>query len=106
MEALQLLRRHPLPLDQLVQAMTRDAALTSRVLHAAVAERPGTTLDLGAAIVLLGAARLRALIASTVDAKRGRSSRLHALKKAIAAEQYRIDPMTIARAMLRNLERS
>ena len=99
-----------------MKTLTRDAGLTSLVLRAAAAERAAITPDLGTAIVVLGAARLRGLIGSESRVaratsplrrgKRGESSKLQALKKAIAGDQYRLDPVAIAHAMLRKLERS
>jgi hypothetical protein len=120
MKLLKLLRRRPLPLRALVNAIVAERSLVLLVLGAAAAEGAIAPADVEAAVVLLGADGLRQALLKQEsqpgrDARGGgrprrraagtNDGRLRALRKAIASDQYLVDTRAVAAAMLRDLER-
>jgi hypothetical protein len=117
-----LLRQRPLPLGELVAAIQRDPALASFVLRAASGERSMLPPpDLESSILLLGAEGVRGALERAARSRRRRpkpkgasagrpphpdQKKLRGLQKALAVDRYRVDPRSIAAAMMRELERS
>jgi hypothetical protein len=116
-----LLRQRPLPLGELVAAIQRDPALASLVLRAASGERSMLPPDLESSILLLGAEGVRGALKRAARSRRRRpkpkgasggrpphpdQKKLRVLQKALAVDRYRVDPRSIAAAMMRELERS
>ena len=116
-----LLRQNPLPLGELVTAIQRDPALTSFVLRAARREPSMLPPDLESSIVLLGAEGVRGTLQRAARSRRSKAKparvstggpahpdqkKLRVLEKVLALDRYRVDPRSIAAAMMRELKRS